>query len=91
MLACLLKRAWDPFWPPFLDCSSSTGRALRSFSSLLSILLHGFNEEEYAHQPTEEEDGNAVVAQGNELAKGEWAKAEGVEGMQVEEENLPEE
>ena len=39
----------------------------------------------------EEEDGNAVVAQGNELARVEGVAAEGARGMEADGENLPKE
>ena len=55
------------------------------------IILLGFNEKEYATLPTEGEDGNAIVAQGNKLARVEGVVAEGAEGVETEEENLLEE
>ena len=55
------------------------------------IILPSFNEEEYATLLAEKEDGNVVMAQGNELAEVEGFVAEGAEGVEVEGENLLEE
>ena len=52
------------------------------------ILLFGFNKEEYATLPAKGEDGNAIVAQGNELARVKRVVAEGAEGMVAEGEHL---
>ena len=74
-----------------MESPISTGQAPQSMKRSTPILIHGFNEEEYATQPSREGDGNAVVVQGNEFVEVEGVAAKGAEGVEAEGENLPEE
>ena len=71
-----------------MDCSAPPVELLNPPAVYSPILLIGFNEEEYATLPTKGEDGNAIVAQGNELARVKRVVAEGAEGMVAEGEHL---
>ncbi|GFS36353.1 hypothetical protein Acr_00g0045510 [Actinidia rufa] len=48
------------------------------------ILLPNFNEEKYATLPTEGEDVNAPVDQGNKIVRAEGVVAEGADGVEDE-------
>ena len=88
-LACLSKRAWDSFRPPGLDCDNHTSLDSVFAHSLLPNHPSRFNEQEYANQPAQEEDGAGVgMTQGKELG-GE--RVVGAEGEDVDEGNPPKE